>query len=182
MLSAFNLVYPYFTQEEVARFKLIWRSQNLPLHAAWNSAKLDALWHPFLNRLHSMDASVSMNPPCYNPSKPWRYERFVLGYDLIKEKQAKEIAALRANYPDLAKEHIDAIHYAGLSLLQQLESQHKALQKAKMAIPKQENQTVSLSPLVHAFMPAFEASKHPPLPEPLALDQELVLAVGKLKL
>ncbi|MBS0287669.1 MAG: hypothetical protein JSR17_10255 [Proteobacteria bacterium] len=194
MLSAYNLMFPYFTQEEVARFRQICSLQNVSLNRALCSTKIDVLWEPFLNRLHKLDPYVSIKPPYNGRQGPWRYERFVLGYEKISSKQAHEIAYFKEQHPHLAQEFLDTIDITGLSLLQQLEKTHVALEKVKMALSKAQAQ----APGAGAALPETEVksllfqmplitqrpeeSKDFTLPEPLKIDEELLSELEKLKL
>ncbi len=133
MLNAYNLMFPYFTQEEVKRFQNICNSMNLPLNIALCSPKLDALWQPFLNRLNRMDSSISKT--IYEGRfKPWRYASFEEGYMTLSEKQSKAIAFIQENHPDLAAKYLNSMDFTGLSLLQQLEKQHTALEDVRIEL------------------------------------------------
>lgn len=137
MLTAYNLMYPYFTQEEVVRFRQISRLQSYSLNQTLCSTRLDALWQPFLDRLHKMDPSISNKIPYPGKIKPWRYPQFIDGYENLSKKYAQEIESIEKEHPDLAKKYLHSLTYTGLSLLQQLEKQHQAIAIIKEEIANQ---------------------------------------------
>lgn len=134
-------MYPYFTKEEVARFREISRLQSLTLNQTLCSTKLDALWQPFLDRLHKMDPSISNKIPYPGKMRPWRYPQFEAGFERLSKKYAQEIENIQKEYPELAQRYLQSLEFSGLSLLQQLEKQHEALEKVKEEIAKAQHCT-----------------------------------------
>ncbi len=171
MIGLYQKMLPYFTQDEVKRFQFICASMNLPLNVALCSPKLDKLWQPFLDRLNRMDPSISNKEPYTDSFNGWRYASFEMGFRAICDTQCNAIAIIKAEHVDLANTYLNAIDFTGLSLLQQLEKQHEALEKVRLELSKietesnkKEIQTADdtrdpLSGAAPALTFAFEASK-----------------------
>ena len=83
-LEPLAIILSYLSPEDAASFKAVCRH----LHKKAHSYQLDLFWQPYLNRLHAMDASVSVVGPA---NTAWRSHCFNHSFTKIHARQLFEI-------------------------------------------------------------------------------------------
>lgn len=128
-------IFSFLPEEEILNLKEVCKT----FKGALESSDFDTLYMPFLNRLKTLDPSISVLPPTpYHPH--WIKGRVKAEFERLVEIQTAEIAHLKALFKEgsdnlAIQQHLDALMALKAPItLQDLEKNHTVLENLNVAM------------------------------------------------